>query len=72
MKATPAVILSAYTGILMCDSGDMHVYIEHVMGESIFTHQLANEALWETIRLKIKENGDLDRACKALNTLPCV
>lgn len=43
------VVLSAYTGILMCDMSEVHKYIEKLLGRSVWTHELASETLWKTI-----------------------
>lgn len=69
MKFKPAVVLSVYTGYLMCDFSEMHSYIEHVMGGPVWTHELASKELGDTIRTKIKENGDFAKAAELLNTL---
>ena len=39
------VVLSAYTGILMCDFSEVHKYIEKLLGRPVWTHELASEAL---------------------------
>lgn len=39
------VVLSAYTGILMCDMSEVHKYIEKLLGRSVWTHELASETL---------------------------
>lgn len=48
------VVLSAYTGILMCDMSKVHKYIEKLLGRSVWTHELASETLWKTIKEKAK------------------
>ncbi len=48
------VVLSAYTGILMCDMSEVHQYIEKLLGRPVWTHELASEALWEQIKGKVK------------------
>ena len=35
MTKQEKVIVSAYTGVLMCDFSDMHEYIEKVMGRPV-------------------------------------
>lgn len=47
------VVLSAYTGILMCDMSEVHKYIERI-GRPVWTHELASEALWNTIKEKAR------------------
>lgn len=48
------VVLSAYTGILMCDMSEVHQYIKKLLGRPVWTHELASEALWEQIKGKAK------------------
>lgn len=48
------VVLSAYTGILMCDFSEVHKYIEKFLGRPVWAHELASDALWETIEEKAK------------------
>lgn len=48
------VVLSAYTGILMCSMDEVHKYIEKFLGRPVWTHELASEALWEQIKEKAK------------------
>lgn len=48
------VVLSAYTGILMCDMSEVHQYIEKLLERPFWTHELASEALWEQIKEKAK------------------
>ena len=50
------VVLSAYTGILMCDMSEVHKYIEKLLGRSVWTHELASETLWKTIKEKAKSD----------------
>ena len=57
------VILSAYTGILMCNMSEVHKYIEKLLSRPVWTHELSSEILWEEIKeiakpdfLKIIEN----------------
>lgn len=48
------IVLSAYTGILMCDMSEVHRYIEKLLGRPVWTHELASEALWSEIKEKAK------------------
>ena len=54
MTLREKVVLSAYTGILMCDFDEVHEYIEKLLGRSVWTHELASEALWTQIKEKAK------------------
>ncbi len=51
-----AVVLSAYTGFLMCDFSDMHAYIEKKLGRPIFTHELAFAGFEEKLREAARED----------------
>ena len=48
------VVLSAYTGILMCDMAEVHKYIEKLLDRPVWTHELASETLWAQIKDKAK------------------
>ena len=55
MTKTEKIIVSAYTGYLMCDFADLHEYIERKLGRPVQTLELA----FETTR---KEIHDATRA----------
>lgn len=57
------VIVSAFTGILMCDFSDVHEYIEKILGRPVWTHQLADEKIWNEIKEASK--SDFIAICKA-------
>ena len=48
-------IIMAYTGVTML-AGDkfsvFHKYIEEILGRPVFTHELANEGVWNEIKEK--------------------
>ena len=48
------VVLSAYTGILMCNMDEVHKYIEKLLGRPVWIHELASESLWAQIKEKAK------------------
>jgi len=56
MTKEEAAILSAYTGILIGNFSELHGYIEKILGGSVFTHELANEKIWEEIKEKSKND----------------
>lgn len=64
------IVLSAYTGILMCDMSEVHRYIEKLLGRPVWTHELASEALWSEIKEKAKPDfhkiTDISHAINAL------
>jgi hypothetical protein len=50
-----ALLLSAYTGILLCDSfGDLHQYIEKIAGRPVFTHEMGHTKFMEELQEKLK------------------
>jgi len=50
------LIVSAYTGVLMCDMGDLQNYIEGVLGRPVWTHELADHDVVEEIKAKVKDD----------------
>ena len=54
MTREERIIISAYTGYLMCDFTSMHKYIEEKLGRPIWTHEFASEKIMEEIREKVK------------------
>ncbi len=50
-------IVMAYTGTCMLTGdklGIFYNYLEEILGHSIYTHELANARVWETIKEKSK------------------
>lgn len=56
MTKKEKIIVSAYTGVLMCDFADMHEYIEQKLGRPVWTHELGDPAVWEQIKAATKED----------------
>lgn len=54
MTYKEAVIISAYTGFLMCDFDDVHKYIEEKLGRSVWSHELVTGKIQNEIRQKCK------------------
>lgn len=50
------VVLSAYTGILMCDMAEVHKYIEKLLDRPVWSHELASEDLLAEIKEKAKSD----------------
>lgn len=48
------VVGSAATGFLMCDFGDMHQYIEEIMGRPVYTHEMGTGSVMNEIQKKAK------------------
>lgn len=55
MTLQEKIIVSAYTGYVMCDFSHVHKYIEKKMGRPVWTHELAasNTQFLEEIRWRI-------------------
>lgn len=56
MTQREKIIVSAYTGILMCDFSDLHAYIEEKLEHPVWTHELASETVWAEIKEKSKSD----------------
>lgn len=56
MTKNERIIVSAHTGILMCDFQDVHKYIEQILGRPVFIHELADDIVREEIRKKSKKD----------------
>ena len=73
MTETEKIIVSAYTGILMCDVDDVHHYIEQKMGRPIYTHELGLKWLQDAIHRAVKQDfldvcrGKYDRKVEVNN-----
>ncbi len=49
-----AIVISAYTGVLICSFADMHEECEKRLGTPIFTHEFANREMVERIGAAFK------------------
>lgn len=56
MTKQEKIIVSAYTGVLMCDFDDVHEYIQKKLGRPVFTHELADKDIQKEIEEKTKED----------------
>ena len=56
MTYKECIIISAYTGVLMCDFSDLHKYIQEKLERPVWTHEFAGHAVWEEIKEKTKED----------------
>lgn len=55
MTQEEKIIVSAYTGVLMCDFDDLHEYIQKKFGRPVFTHELADKGIQKEIKEMSKE-----------------
>ncbi len=49
------IIVSAYTGVLMCDFNNLHKYIENILGRPVFTHEMADKSVQDEIKEKARK-----------------
>ena len=56
MTEKEKIIISAYTGYLMCDFDKVHKYIEKILGRPVWTHEMADKMIQEEIHEKAKED----------------
>lgn len=56
MSEQERIIVSAYTGYLMCEFDKVHEYIEKKLGRPVWTHELACKETWEEIRKATKDD----------------
>ena len=54
MTKREKIIISAYTGFLMCDFADVHAYIEGKLGYSVWTHEIGTEEMQDKIHAAVK------------------
>lgn len=54
MTQRERVIVSAYTGYLMCDFDEVHKYIEEKLNRPVWTHEMADHKVQEEIRIAVK------------------
>lgn len=59
-----AVIISAYTGVLMTDFPAMHGYVEEILERPVMTHEMAIDSVWEEIKAAAKP--DFIRVCASV------
>ena len=50
------IIVSAYTGYLLCDFPAVHKYVEEKLGRPIWTHEFADEELFKEIQDKCRDD----------------
>ena len=52
MTKHEAVVISAYTGITLCEFSAIHEYIEKVLKRPVFTHELSQNRIMDEIQEK--------------------
>ncbi len=63
MTKEEKLIVSAYTGFLMCDFADLHKYVEERLGRPIWTHELADQKVEQELKNAVK--ADFIELCKS-------
>ena len=56
MTTQEKIIVSAYTGCLMCNFTEVHKYIEEKLGRPVWTHELARPEMQELIQEVCRED----------------
>ena len=56
MTKQEKIIVSTYTGVLMCNFDDVHEYIQKKLGRPVFSHELADKDIQKEIEEKTKED----------------
>ena len=56
MTKRECAVITAYTGVLCGDFNEFHKYIEELFDRPIYTHELADEELWEQIKERSKHD----------------
>lgn len=56
MTLQEQIVVSAYTGYLMCDFTHVHKYIEEKMGRPVWTHEMreSNKSFREELMCRVK------------------
>ena len=55
MTKQEKIIVSAYTGVLMCNFEDVHEYIQKKFGRPVFIHELADKGIQKEVKEKSEE-----------------
>ena len=54
MTLQERLIVSAYTGVLMCSFDKVHEYAEQVLARPVYTHELADDRVLKELKEKVK------------------
>ncbi len=54
MTLRERLIISAYTGVIMCDFDIFQKYITEVLDRPVWTHELAFPTTWNELKEKVK------------------
>lgn len=53
MTKQEKLIVSAYTGVLLCDYPEFHEYAENLLERKIHTQDFSEQAVWDDLKLKV-------------------
>ena len=56
MTKEEKIIVSVYTGYLMCDFADVHKYVEEKLGRPVWTHELADPCVQQALHDASRED----------------
>lgn len=56
MTEKEKIIVSGYTGYLMCDFDKVHQYIEQKLGRAVYTHELSSLNVQNEIMNKVRDD----------------
>ena len=68
MTKQEKIVVSAYTGVLMCDIEDYQKYVESLLKRPVFTHELADANVQNMIKNYSKQ--DFLRICESQVIIP--
>lgn len=73
MTKQEKIIVSTYTGVLMCDFDDVHEYIQKKLGRPVYTHELADKGIQKEVKEKSREDflEICNREESEQNWIPC-
>lgn len=50
-----AIVITGYTGIVMCEFSTFHADVESRFGRPVWTHEFGNEAFYEEVKEMYKD-----------------
>lgn len=56
MTEKERVIVSAYTGVLMCSFSELQKYVEQKLDRPVFTHEFADKDVIEEIKKRVRDD----------------
>lgn len=56
MTEEERIIVSAYTGVLMCSFSELQKYVEQKLSRPVFTHEFADKDVIEEIKERVRDD----------------